>query len=349
MKKFFGSVFGMFSEDMGIDLGTSNTLICVKNKGIILNEPSIVTIDSKTKEIIEIGEKARQQMGRLPDGLETKKPLRDGVISEYDITEKMLRMFLKKVKRGGFSSPRIVICVPAGVTPVEKRAVVEVALEAGAREAHLVEEPMAAAIGIGLNVFEPEGHLIVDIGGGTSEVAVLSVAGIREKSSFKVAGDKFDAAIVDYIRQKDNLNIGIKSAEDLKKQIGAVVNKDQKDDIYLEISGKNFLTGLPKNIQVYSSEIVDALGEIVQLIIDEIKVILERTSPELASDIKKEGIYVTGGGALLKGIDKKISDNLEIKVTIPDDPLNAVINGINTILKDFSKYSRVLVSPDTDY
>ncbi|MDR1832946.1 MAG: rod shape-determining protein [Fusobacteriaceae bacterium] len=349
MKKFVGRLFGVLSEDMGIDLGTSNTLICVKNKGIILTEPSVVTINSKTKDIVEIGEKAKQQMGRLPIGFETKKPLQNGVISEYEITEKMLRLFLKRVKRGSFSSPRIVLCVPAGVTPVEKRAVTEVAIEAGAREAYLVEEPMAAGIGIGLDIFEPEGHMIVDIGGGTAEIAVLALGGIVEKSSFRVAGDKFDAAIVDYIRSKDNLLIGIKSAEEIKKQIGAVVEQDEKDDVYVEISGKNIMTGLPKNIPVYSSEIVEALGEIVQQIVEEIKVILERTPPELASDIKKKGIYVTGGGALLKGIDKKISDSLEIKVTIPDDPLDAVINGIHTILKDFGKYKRVLVSPETDY
>ncbi|MDR3259621.1 MAG: rod shape-determining protein [Fusobacteriaceae bacterium] len=350
MKNFFRTVRGIFSEDLGIDLGTSNTLICVKNKGIILNEPSIVAVNSKTKEIVEIGERAKQMMGRLPVNFETIRPLQNGVISEYEITEKMLRIFFKKVKHNNlFSSPRVIICVPAGVTPVEKRAVIEVTIEAGAREAYLIEEPMAAAIGIGLDIFEPEGHMIVDIGGGTTEIAVLSLGGIVEKSSFKVAGDKFDATIVDFIRQKDSLLIGIKTAEDIKKQIGAVMDQGENDDVYVEISGRSVLNGLPKNVQVYSSEIVEALSDIIQQIVEEIKVILERTPPELASDIKKKGIFITGGGALLNGIDKKISESLNLKVTISDDPLNAVINGINVLLKEFSRYSKILISPETDY
>jgi len=349
MKKAFGKIFGVFSEDLGIDLGTSNTLICMKNKGIILNEPSVVAINSKTKEIVEIGERAKQMVGRTPITFDTIKPLQNGVISEYEITEKMLRIFFKKVKRNDlFSSPRVVLCVPAGVTPVEKRAVVEVAIDAGAREALLIEEPMAAAIGIGLNIFDPEGYMIVDIGGGTSELAILSLGGIVEKSSFKVAGDKFDSTIMEYIRQKHNLLIGVKTAEDIKKQIGAVV--DLEEDIFVEISGRNVISGLPKNIQIYSSEVVEALGDVLQQIVEEIKVLLEKTPPELSADIKKKGIFVTGGGALLRGIDKKISESLNLKVTISDDPLNAVINGINILLKDFSKYSKILISPEaTEY
>jgi len=279
MKKFMGSILGVFSDDLGIDLGTSNTLIYMKNKGIILREPSVVTISSKTKELFEVGEKAKHMIGRTPNIYETIRPLRNGVIADYEVTEKMLRCFYKRIKSGTFlNKPRVIICVPAGITQVEKRAVIEVTREAGAREAYLIEEPMASAIGVGINIFEPEGSMVVDIGGGTSELAVVSLGGVVKKSSFRVAGDRFDMAIVDYVRQKHNLLIG-----------------------------------------------------------------------ELAADIKKKGIYISGGGALLRGIDKKISSGLNLKVTVAEDPLNAVINGIGVLLNDFSTYSRVLVSTETEY
>ena len=348
MKRYFNKLLGFFSEDLGIDLGTSNTLICVKDKGIILNEPSVVAINTRTKDIFEVGERAKLMIGRTPNNLDTIRPLKNGVIADYEITEKMLSSFYKRVSHNRFfSSPRVIICVPAGVTQVEKRAVIEVTREAGAREAYLVEEPMAAAIGIGLNIFEPEGNMIVDIGGGTSELAVISLGGVVKTSSFRVAGDRFDTTIIEYIRQKHNLLIGEKTAEDIKKQIGAVV--ELEEDISIDISGRNALNGLPKDIKIYSSEIVEALSELLQQIIEEIKVILEKTPPELSSDIKRRGIYITGGGALLRGIDKKISESLNLNVTISDDPLNAVINGIQILLKNFHIYNKVLISPETDY
>ena len=219
--------------------------------------------------------------------------------------------------------------------------------EAGAREAYLIEEPMAAAIGIGLNIFEPEGNLIIDIGGGTSEIAVISLGGIVKTSSFRVAGDRFDTTIIDYVRQKHNLLIGERTAEEIKKRIGAVI--DLEEDEYIEISGRNALNGLPRDIKIYSSEIVEALGDLAQQIIEEIKVILEKTPPELASDIKRKGLYITGGGALLKGIDKKISENLNLNVTVSEDPLNSVINGIQVLLENFETYKKVLISPESDY
>lgn len=348
MKNFIGKLFGAFSDDLGIDLGTSNTLICMRKKGIILNEPSVVAISTKTKEIYEVGNKAKQMIGRTPANYETVRPLRNGVIADYEVTEKMLRAFYKIINVGLlFNKPRVIICVPAGITQVEKRAVMEVTREAGAREAYLIEEPMAAAIGVGVNIFEPEGTMIVDIGGGTSELAVISLGGVVKKSSFRTAGDKFDGAIVEYVRQKHNLLIGEKTAEEIKVRIGSIVPVEE--DVQIEVSGKNLLNGLPKDIILTSSELVETMSSLVQEIIEEIRVVFEKTPPELAADIRRRGIYVTGGGALLKGIDKKISAGLNLKVTIAEDPLNAVINGINTLLENFPTYSKVLVSTETDY
>ena len=326
MKNFIGKLFGAFSDDLGIDLGTSNTLICMRKKGIILNEPSVVAISTKTKEIYEVGNKAKQMIGRTPANYETVRPLRNGVIADYEVTEKMLRAFYKIINVGLlFNKPRVIICVPAGITQVEKRAVMEVTREA----------------------FEPEGTMIVDIGGGTSELAVISLGGVVKKSSFRTAGDKFDGAIVEYVRQKHNLLIGEKTAEEIKVRIGSVVPVEE--DVQIEVSGKNLLNGLPKDIILTSSELVETMSSLVQEIIEEIRVVFEKTPPELAADIRRRGIYVTGGGALLKGIDKKISAGLNLKVTIAEDPLNAVINGINTLLENFPTYSKVLVSTETDY
>ena len=348
MKKFMGNILGVFSDDLGIDLGTSNTLIYMKNKGIILREPSVVTISSKTKELFEVGEKAKHMIGRTPNIYETIRPLRNGVIADYEVTEKMLRCFYKRIRSGTIlNKPRVIICVPAGITQVEKRAVIEVTREAGAREAYLIEEPMASAIGVGINIFEPEGNMVVDIGGGTSELAVVSLGGVVKKSSFRVAGDRFDMAIIDYIRQKHNLLIGEKSAEDIKMKIGTVA--PDEEELQIEVSGKYVLNGLPKDITLTSSELVETLSALVQEIIEEIRVIFEKTPPELAADIKKRGIYISGGGALLRGIDKKISAGLNLKVTIAEDPLNSVINGIGILLNDFATYSKVLVSTETEY
>lgn len=348
MLKFINNVLGMFSEDLGIDLGTANTLVCVKNKGVVLNEPSVVAVNNKTKEIYAVGEMAKRMIGRTPSVIDAIRPLKNGVIADYEVTEKMLREFYKKVhKRKFLSNPRVVICVPAGVTQVEKRAVIDVTREAGAREAYLIEEPMAAAIGAGLNIFEPEGNLIIDIGGGTTEIAVISLGGIVKTSSLRVAGDKFDAAIVQYVRQKHNLLIGEKTAEEIKVNVGSAI--ELENELTIEISGRNVLNGLPKNISVNSSEIREALEEMIHQIIEEVKVILEKTPPELSSDIKRKGIVLVGGGALIIGIDKKISDALQLDVHIIENPLNAVVMGIEELLKDFEKYREVIISPETDY
>ncbi|WP_320046178.1 rod shape-determining protein [uncultured Ilyobacter sp.] len=348
MLKVINSALGMFSEDLGIDLGTANTLVCVKNKGVVLNEPSVVAVNNKTKEIYAVGDKAKRMIGRTHAVIDAIRPLKNGVIADYEVTEKMLREFYKRVhKRKFLANPRVVICVPAGVTQVEKRAVIDVTREAGAREAYLIEEPMAAAIGAGLNIFEPEGNLIIDIGGGTTEIAVISLGGIVKTSSLRVAGDKFDAAIVQYVRQKHNLLIGDKTAEEIKVNVGSAI--DLEEELTIEISGRNVLNGLPKNISVNSSEIKEALDEMMHQIIEEIKVILEKTPPELSSDIKRKGIVLVGGGALIRGIDKKISDALQLSVQITETPLNAVVMGIEELLKNFEKYKEVIISPETDY
>jgi rod shape-determining protein MreB len=287
-------------------------------------------------------------IGRTPAVIDAIRPLKNGVIADYEITEKMLREFYKRVhKRKFLANPRVVICVPAGVTQVEKRAVIDVTREAGAREAYLIEEPMAAAIGAGLNIFEPDGNLIIDIGGGTTEIAVISLGGIVKTSSLRVAGDKFDAAIVQYVRQKHNLLIGDKTAEEIKINVGSAI--DLEEELTIEISGRNVLNGLPKNISINSSEIKEALDEMMHQIIEEIKVILEKTPPELSSDIKRKGIVLVGGGALIRGIDKKISDALQLSVQITETPLNAVVMGIEELLKNFEKYREVIISPETDY
>ena len=347
LKKYLGRIFGMFSDDIGIDLGTSNTLICVKNKGIILNEPSVVAIHTKTKEIYEVGERAKMMIGRTPQAYDTIRPLKNGVIADYEITEKMLNSFYRRISNRLLYNPRVIICGPAGITQVEKRAVIDVTREAGAREAFLIEEPMAAAIGIGINVFEPEGSMIVDIGGGTAELAVISLGGVVRKSSFRVAGDKFDADIIEYIRQTHNLLIGEKTAEDIKKAIGTVV--ELEEDLSVDVSGRSLLNGLPKDVKVYASELIPVLNSSVQEIIEEIKIIFEKTPPELAADIRRRGIYITGGGALLRGIDQRMAENLNLKVVPVENPLNAVIDGITILLKNFSIYKSVLVSTETDY
>ncbi len=348
MFKFFNKAMGMFSEDLGIDLGTANTLVCVKNKGVVLNEPSVVAVNNRTKDIHEVGEKAKKMIGKTPAFISAVRPLKNGVIADYEITEKMLREFYKKVhKRKFLTSPRVVICVPAGVTQVEKRAVVDVTREAGAREAYLIEEPMAAAIGAGLNIFEPEGNLIVDIGGGTTEVAVISLGGIVKSTSLRVAGDKFDEAIMQYVRQKHNLLIGDKTAEDIKINIATVFDSDKV--LKYEIRGRNMLNGLPRNVEIHSSEIREAMEELVNQIIEEIKVTLEKTPPELAADIYQKGIVLAGGGALIRDLDKKIEKNLQIPVTIAENPLNCVVNGIEVLLQNFDEYKGVIISPETDY
>lgn len=314
-----------FSRDIGIDLGTANTLVFVKGKGIVLREPSVVAVHRDTGELIEVGAAAKRMVGRTPGHIIAVRPLRDGVIADFDVTQMMLRSFIRRSIKGvSVFRPRVVICVPAGVTPVEKRAVRDAAMSAGAGEVHIIEEPMAAAIGAGLPVTEPVGNMVVDIGGGTSEVAVISLGGIVTSQSIRVGGDEMDEAIINYIKKTYNLLIGDRTAEDTKISIGSAFPGDETT---LDVRGRDLVTGLPKTVTLTSEEVRGALAEPVNVIVDAIKATLESTPPELAADIMDRGIVMTGGGSLLKGLDKLISQETGMPVLLADDPLTCVVMG----------------------
>jgi rod shape-determining protein MreB len=320
------------NTDIGIDLGTASVLVYVKNKGVVLNEPSVVAIDKNTDKILAVGEEARQMLGRTPGNIIAVRPLREGVISNYDVTERMLKYFISKVcgNRKIFK-PRIIVCVPSGVTQVEKRAVLDATNQAGARKTYLIEEPVAAAIGAGLDISKPTGNMIVDIGGGTTDVAVISLGGIVVSASIKVAGDKFDEAIVRYMRKKYNLLIGERTAEEMKINIGTAFPREE--NVTMEVRGRNLVTGLPKNHIVSSEEMLEALEEATSAIVDTIHSVIERTPPELASDISDRGIVMTGGGALLHGLDKLLSHRLCIPVKVADDSVSCVAIGTGKALE----------------
>lgn len=314
-----------FSRDIGIDLGTANTLVFVKGKGIVLREPSVVAVHRDTGELIEVGAAAKRMVGRTPGHIIAVRPLRDGVIADFDVTQMMLRSFIRRSIKGvSVFRPRVVICVPAGVTPVEKRAVRDAAMSAGAGEVHIIEEPMAAAIGAGLPVTDPVGNMVVDIGGGTSEVAVISLGGIVTSQSIRVGGDEMDEAIINYIKKAYNLLIGDRTAEDTKINIGSAFPGDETT---LDVRGRDLVTGLPKTVTLTSEEVRRALAEPVNVIVDAIKATLESTPPELAADIMDRGIVMTGGGSLLKGLDKLISQETGMPVLLADDPLTCVVMG----------------------
>ena len=334
----------LFSRDVGIDLGTANTLVHVKGKGIVLREPSVVAVNKKTNDILAVGDSAKSMIGRTPGNIIAIRPMKDGVIADFDITQSMLKYFIKKVmSKGMFGKPRVVICVPSGVTEVEKRAVEEATMQAGAKEAYLIEEPMAAAIGANLPVEEPYGSMVVDIGGGTSEVAVISLGGIVTSKSLRVAGDELDESIVHYIKKEYNLMIGERTAEEIKISIGAAYPKPKEENF--EIRGRDLVTGLPKNISITSSEITEALKEPVNSIVDSIKFTLEKTPPELAADIMDRGIMLTGGGALLSGLDRLIKEETGMPVSIAENPLDCVALGSGKVLDEIEVLKKVLISP----
>lgn len=335
---------GWFAKDIGIDLGTANTLVHVKGKGIIIREPSVVAINKRNNEILAVGDSAKEMIGRTPGNIVAIRPMKDGVIADFDVTQSMLKYFIKKAMTGGmFSKPRVVICVPSGVTEVEKRAVEEATYQAGAKEVYLIEEPMAAAIGANLPVEEPSGSMVVDIGGGTSEVAVISLGGIVASKSLRVAGDELDEYIVNYVKKDYNLMIGERTAEEIKMTIGAAYPKPK--DEKMEIRGRDLISGLPKNITISSSEIMEALKEPVNSIVDAIKYTLEKTPPELASDIMDRGIMLTGGGALLSGLDKLIKEETGMSVAIAENPLDCVAMGSGKALDEIETLKKVLISP----
>lgn len=337
-----------FASEVGIDLGTVNVLVYIKGKGIVLNEPSVVAINNDTDEILAVGEEARQMLGRTPSNIVAIRPLKDGVVSDYDITERMLKYFIRKTCGSGrFFKPRIMVCVPSGVTEVEKRAVREAAEQAGGKDVFLMEEPVAAAIGAGIDISRPDGVMVIDIGGGTTDIAVISLGGIVASSSVKMAGDKFDEAIVKYMRKEHKLYIGERTAEELKMTIGTAFPREEV--VSRECRGRDLVTGLPKSVEVTSEEIMDALDEPLHEICEAVHNVLERTPPELAADISNSGIVVTGGGALLYGIDKKIEDRTGIKVIIADDPKSCVAVGTGKALNELDSLKNTYLNKRSPY
>ncbi len=327
----------MFTKDIGIDLGTANTLVYMKGKGIIIREPSVVAVNTRDESASYVGREAKEIIGKTPGSIIAVRPLQNGVIADFDITTTMLSQFIKKALKGSiFSKARVTICIPSGVTPVERRAVKDAAELAGAKKVYIIEEPMAAAIGAGLPVTDPVGNMIVDIGGGTSEVAVISMGGIVTARSIRIAGDEFDKSIIAYIRRKYNMLIGDKTAEDIKLQIGSAYPGDAVEK--MEIKGRNLLNGLPENITVTSDEIRDALLDPISKVIEAIKLTLEKTPPELSADIIEQGITLCGGGALLKGLDTLINNETGMPVYIAEYPLDCVVEGTGRVIENYEKY-----------
>jgi len=327
------------SQDIGIDLGTASVLVYVKGKGIVLREPSVVAVDQSTGRMLAVGEDARRMLGRTPGNIIAVRPLRDGVISDYGITERMLRYFLNKVVgRKFFFKPRVVVCVPSGVTEVEKRSVKEATEDAGAREVLLIEEPIAAAIGAGIDISQPYGSMVVDVGGGTTDIAVISLGGSVVSDSIKVAGDKFDDAIVRYMRKKHNILVGERTAEELKINIGAAYPR--KETIFMEVTGRNLVSGLPKTISVGSDEMIEALDEPVQAVLEAVHSVLERTPPEIAADIFDRGIVMTGGGSLLYGLDMRIQQYTRVPCFVAEDAISCVAIGTGRALEETDAYLR---------
>lgn len=324
-----------FRTDVGIDLGTASVLVYIKGKGIVMNEPSVVAIDKNTNKILAVGEEAKKMLGRTPGNIVAIRPLKDGVISDFDITEKMIKYFFNKTIGRILFKPRTIICVPSGITEVEKKAVLDASNNAGASKTYLIEETIAAAIGAGIDITQPNGTMIVDVGGGTTDVAVISLGGIVLSQSIKVAGDECNEAIIRYIRKKHNMMIGERTAEELKINIGTAY--PMKKEEYMEVRGRNLMTGLPRTVKVSSSEMLEALEETVSQIADTVHQVLERTPPELAADIGDQGIYMTGGGSLLKGLSTLISKRTGIDTYVVEDPIGAVATGTGKAL-DWIKY-----------
>ena len=338
----FGRIFDLFSNDLGIDLGTANSLVYVKDRGIVLREPSVVAIQTGTNRVLAVGEEAKRMLGRTPGNITAIRPMKDGVIADFEITEAMLRYFIRKVQNNRIMvRPRIIISVPSGITEVEKRAVKDSATHAGAREVYLIEEPMAAAIGVGLPVQEPAGNMIVDIGGGTTEVALISLAGIVLCRSVRVGGDEMDEAIIQYMKRVYNLMIGERSAEQIKISVGSAYPLPEETS--MEVKGRDLVAGLPKTLTLTSEEVREALHEPIMTIIEAIRFTLERCPPELAADLVDRGIVLTGGGALLRGIDKLVAEQTGLPVHVADDPLSAVAEGTGMVLHEL-KFLRKVAS-----
>jgi rod shape-determining protein MreB len=346
MINLFDAILGMFSNDLAIDLGTANTLVYLKGKGVVVSEPSVVAVQKDShgqKKVLAVGTEAKNMLGRTPGSIVAIRPMKDGVIADFDITEEMLRYFIRKIhNRKALVRPRIVICVPSGITQVEKRAVRESAESAGAREVYLIEEPMAAAIGAGLPITEASGNMIVDIGGGTTEVAVISLAGIVYAKSVRVGGDKMDEALVQYIKRKYNLLIGERTAEQIKIQIGSAYPDAEVRT--MEVKGRDLVSGIPKTLEIDSDEVREALSEPINAILEAVRISLERTPPELAADIVDKGIVLAGGGALLRNLDALIREETGLPVVIAEDPLSCVVLGSGKVLDELDLLKQVTVT-----
>ena len=340
---FFSDMFGFGGRDVALDLGTANTLVYVRGRGIVLSEPSVVAVDQRTGEVHAVGAEAKRMLGRTPGTIAAIRPLKDGMIADFDVTEEMLRHFIQKVHQGRFSHPRVVVCVPSGVTEVEKRAVVEACVSAGAKQAYLIEEPMAAAIGSGLPVGEPTGSMVVDIGGGTSEMAVISLGGIVVSKSIRIAGDEFDDAIVNYVKRDYKVLIGAQTAEEVKVQIGSACPLEE--ELQAEIRGRDLVSGLPKTVVLTSEEIRAALEEPLQQILGAVRETLDQTPPELASDIMDRGIMLAGGGSLLKGLVDRIRNETQMPAHLAESPLFCVAIGSGRSLEEFDVIHRTNRNP----
>jgi rod shape-determining protein MreB and related proteins len=345
----FNKLFGKFSKDIAVDLGTSSTLVYVKDKGIIINEPSVVAINTRTDQILSVGGDAKRMLGKTPGHILAIRPLRNGIISDFEVTEKMMRYFIEKIHKESFSlvpRPRIIIAVPLDITEVERKAVEDVAMSAGAREVFLIEQPIAAAIGARLPIQEPSGNMIIEVGGGKTEIAVISLGGIVTWKSLNVAGEKFDNNIINYVREKYNMFLGEESAETIKKSVGTVMSLTKP--IKTKVRGRNLLNGLPKEILIKSDEIKDALQVSIDTIISAIKDVVEETPPELVSDLYQRGMVLSGGGAMLREFDKLIYEETKIPVIIADDSLTTVVRGIGIVLEDFDNLKELLLPATVD-
>lgn len=342
--KYFDRILGMFSSDMGIDLGTASTLVYLKNEGIVLCEPSVVAIEAGTSNVLAVGEEAKRMLGRTPGNIIAIRPMRDGVIADFEITESMLRYFIKKVHNSRrLVRPRIVIAVPSGITEVEKRAVKDSALHAGAREVFMLEEPVAASIGVGLPIQEPSGNMIIDIGGGTTEMAVISLAGVVFSKSIRIGGDEMDEALINYLKRTYNLMVGERTAEEIKIRIGS--GYPMEEEMTMDVRGRDLVAGLPKMITITSEEVRESLAEPIAQIVEAVRITLERTPPELSADLIEKGLILAGGGALLRGIDKLIAEETGLPVHLADDPLTAVVLGTGKVLSELRYLKRLTVAP----
>jgi len=347
LKRGVNYILGLFSNDMGIDLGTATTLVFVKGEGVVLCEPSVVAIERGTSHVLAVGEEAKRMLGRTPGNIIAIRPMKDGVISDFEITEAMLRFFIKKVHhRKVLVRPRIVIAIPSGITEVEKRAVKDSAERAGAREVFLIEEPIAAAIGVGLPIQEPIGNMIIDIGGGTTEIAVISLCGTVFSKSIRIGGDEMNEAIIEYLKKTYNLMAGERTSEDIKIKIGSAYPLEE--EMSMEVKGRDLVAGLPKTVTITSEEIRESLQEPLRAILEVIKISLERTPPELAADLIDHGIVMAGGGSLLRGLDKLISEETGLPVHITDDPVTAVANGTGIVLSEIQYLKKVTVPVKTE-